>query len=74
MAELTSREREIALLAGGGMPNKEIARELCISGWTVKNHLTAAYRKLPPHRGKFKRMVLVAYARRQAQADPPDAD
>lgn len=43
---LTSREREIALLAAGGRPNKEIADELCISVRTVENCLLRSYQKL----------------------------
>ena len=45
-AELTPREREIALLAAGGESSREIAARLVISVRTVDNHLQNAYRKL----------------------------
>ena len=45
-AELTAREREIALLAAGGLSSREIADRLVVSVRTVDNHLQRAYRKL----------------------------
>jgi DNA-binding CsgD family transcriptional regulator len=45
-AELTPREREIALLASGGASSRQIAGSLVISVRTVDNHLQSAYRKL----------------------------
>jgi DNA-binding CsgD family transcriptional regulator len=45
-AELTRREREIALLAAGGLSSREIAERLVVSVRTVDNHLQRAYRKL----------------------------
>jgi DNA-binding CsgD family transcriptional regulator len=45
-AELTPREREIALLASAGATSREIADLLVISVRTVDNHLQNAYRKL----------------------------
>ena len=45
-AELTPREREIALLAAGGSSSREIAERLVLSVRTVDNHLQNAYRKL----------------------------
>jgi DNA-binding CsgD family transcriptional regulator len=45
-AELTPREREIALLAAGGASSREIADRLVLSVRTVDNHLQNAYRKL----------------------------
>jgi DNA-binding CsgD family transcriptional regulator len=44
--ELTSREREIALLASQGRSSRFIAEQLCISVRTVDNHLLHAYTKL----------------------------
>ncbi len=43
---LTSREREIAVLAANGMPSREIAERLVLSVRTVNNHLQAGYGKL----------------------------
>ncbi|HZO94907.1 MAG TPA: AAA family ATPase [Candidatus Baltobacteraceae bacterium] len=43
---LSSREREIALLAAEGRSNVEIARGLCISYKTVEKHLGSVYQKL----------------------------
>jgi DNA-binding CsgD family transcriptional regulator len=45
-AELTSREREIALLAARRIPSKEIAQRLEVSRRTVDNHLHRVYSKL----------------------------
>ena len=45
-ADLTPREREIALLAAAGSSSREIADRLVISIRTVDNHLQNAYRKL----------------------------
>jgi DNA-binding CsgD family transcriptional regulator len=45
-AELTPREREIALLAAAGSSSRQIAGRLVISVRTVDNHLQNAYRKL----------------------------
>ena len=45
-ADLTPREREIALLAAGGSSSREIAERLVVSVRTVDNHLQNAYRKL----------------------------
>ena len=36
---LTRRERQIAVLIGEGLSNKEIANDLCIGASTVKNHV-----------------------------------
>lgn len=43
---LTSAEQNIARLAAAGATYKEIARELCISPATVRNHLHNIYNKL----------------------------
>jgi DNA-binding NarL/FixJ family response regulator len=43
---ITSREREIAVLAADGMSSKEIGRRLVLSVRTVENHLQRVYRKL----------------------------
>ena len=43
---LTAREREVLLLVGDGMANKNIARRLGISEKTVKSHLTSVFSEL----------------------------
>jgi len=44
--ELTPREREVALMAAGGMRNKEIALALSITEATVKSHMNVVFQKL----------------------------
>jgi len=55
-ADLSSREREIAMLAVRGRSNAEIASLLSISVKTVEKHLASTYAKL----GVASRMQLVA--------------
>ncbi len=45
-SKLTDREKEVAVLAGCGLPNKEIGDILGISEFTVASHLRRIYRKL----------------------------
>ena len=46
---LSERELEILRLAQRGLPNPQIAQSLHISPGTVRNHLSAIYRKLGVH-------------------------
>lgn len=46
---LTEREVEVLRLAKRGLPNPQIAQALHISPGTVRNHLSAIYRKLEVH-------------------------
>jgi DNA-binding NarL/FixJ family response regulator len=46
LASLTAREREITQLIGTGLKNKDIADRLCISGITVRHHLTSIFSKV----------------------------
>ena len=46
---LSDRELEILRLAERGLPNPQIAQSLHISPGTVRNHLSAIYRKLGVH-------------------------
>jgi DNA-binding NarL/FixJ family response regulator len=46
MAELTDREREVALAVGRGLSNAEIASELYLSVPTVKAHVSRLFDKL----------------------------
>ena len=43
---LTDREQEVALLVGQGMTNQDVARQLHLSVYTVKDHLKCIFRKL----------------------------
>ncbi|MEU6766354.1 response regulator transcription factor [Streptomyces sp. NPDC046853] len=46
MAELTDREREVAVAVAGGRSNSEIAKDLFVSQSTVKVHLSRIMTKL----------------------------
>jgi DNA-binding NarL/FixJ family response regulator len=46
---LTERELDVLRLANRGLPNPQIAQALHISPGTVRNHLSAVYRKLGVH-------------------------
>ncbi len=46
LADLTAREREIALAVGNGKSNREIAQQFEITEPTVKTHLGNIFRKL----------------------------
>jgi DNA-binding CsgD family transcriptional regulator len=59
---LTGREREVLALVAEGRRNAEIARELCISGATVENHLHNIFSKL----GCSTRTEAAVYALRLA--------
>jgi len=48
-SSLTEREIEILRMAQRGLPNPQIAQALHISPGTVRNHLSAIYRKLGVH-------------------------
>jgi DNA-binding NarL/FixJ family response regulator len=66
-AELSSREREVLVLLGAGMANKQIARRLGISEKTVKSHLTNVYR----HIGVSDRTQAAMWAQSHGLADSP---
>lgn len=46
LATLTDRERQIMAIVSKGLSNKEIGRQLNISGGTIKVHLHNIYQKL----------------------------
>jgi DNA-binding NarL/FixJ family response regulator len=64
--ELTRREREVLRLLGRRLSNKEIARQLCLSTATVKNHVHAILTKLNVH-GRSEALA-------RLQADPMIVD
>jgi DNA-binding NarL/FixJ family response regulator len=49
IATLTRREREVVLLVGEGLKNRDIAERLHLSEATVRNHLTSILDKLDVH-------------------------
>jgi DNA-binding NarL/FixJ family response regulator len=67
IASLTKREREVIVLIGEGIKNKEIAGRLFISETTVRHHLTSIYDKLEV----ADRVELLIYAFRHGLANPP---
>jgi DNA-binding CsgD family transcriptional regulator len=46
---LSDRERQVALLVIEGRPVADIAAALCISPYTVRDHVKAIYRKTRSH-------------------------
>jgi DNA-binding NarL/FixJ family response regulator len=67
IARLTAREREVIVLIGEGLYNKQIAARLTISEATVSHHLTSIFAKL----GLANRFDLVIYAYRHGLAESP---
>jgi DNA-binding NarL/FixJ family response regulator len=60
LARLSSREKQVIILIGNGLKNKQIAAQLCISETTVRHHLTSIYSKLEVS----DRLELLVYAHR----------
>lgn len=55
---MTLREIQIAQLACGGLNSRELGEELCISPWSVKNHLKNIYKKTGTHnRSQLARFI-----------------
>jgi DNA-binding NarL/FixJ family response regulator len=67
IASLSEREKEVILLIGRGMKNKEIAKCLTISETTVRHHLSSIYEKLDV----ADRLELSIYAYRNGLAELP---
>jgi DNA-binding NarL/FixJ family response regulator len=61
---LIPRERAVALLIGGGLSNKDIARELDLSPGTVKIHVHSILQKL----GETSRNSLIIHHGTKARA------
>ncbi|MGN7186761.1 LuxR C-terminal-related transcriptional regulator [Microbacterium enclense] len=69
---LTAREREIAMMAGAGLTNREIAGRLFLSVRTVESHIYQARTKVgAPSRRELGRMVAAGTSRdeRWGEAD-----
>jgi DNA-binding CsgD family transcriptional regulator len=62
---LTRREFEIAMLVANGKCDKEIARALGISGYTVREHIRRTFAKL----GVSRRTAIVSYVLRSLKSD-----
>jgi len=67
IATLTEREREVIVLIGEGLTNKQIAQRLSLSTATVNHHLTAIYAKLDV----VSRLELVIYTYQHGLAKAP---
>ncbi|GAA3001736.1 hypothetical protein GCM10010519_37570 [Streptomyces lactacystinicus] len=61
-AILTPRQSEVARLIAEGLSNKQIARQLTISEWTVVNHIRETMRKL----GCSSRVAIAGWVHRTA--------
>jgi DNA-binding NarL/FixJ family response regulator len=64
-AVLSERERQVLVLVGRGLLNKQIARQLGISEKTVKAHLTSVFRSI----GVTDRTQAALWAERQGLLD-----
>ena len=61
LAELTPRERDVALLAAEGLSNREVGLRLYLSEGTVRNYLSTAFDKLGvSRRAELARLVAAA--------------
>ena len=67
IATLSARERELILLIGEGLKNKDIATRLFLSESTVRNHLSSIFEKLQVN----DRLELVIFAYRYGLASLP---
>lgn len=67
ITSLSTRERELILLIGEGLKNKDIAARLFLSESTVRNHLSSIFEKLKVS----DRLELVIFAYRYSLASLP---
>jgi DNA-binding NarL/FixJ family response regulator len=63
--ELSAQQRAVLVLVAQGCTNMEIARALCISDQTVKNHCTAIFKRLPLADGGNRRLQAALWYLRQ---------
>ncbi len=69
---LSEREREVALLVGRGLSNKEIAARIFVTPDTVKKHLSSAYSKLGVrNRTELALIAMENGALSESEASPP---
>ena len=61
LPNVSIRELEVLQLMAGGLRNKEIAAELCLSEVTIKTHVSRILRKL----GKTNRTAAILHAHRE---------
>jgi len=73
---LTTRERDIAQLVANGYANREIAGLLCLSIWTVQDHLKNLFDKMEVHSRSelITRMFFDQYLPRAMTSTPIGAD
>lgn len=68
IATLTQRERQVVVLIGEGLKNRQIAERLFLSETTVQHHLSSIFGKL----AVSDRLELVIYAYRQGLVKLPE--
>ena len=67
ISSLTSREREVVAMMASGLNRHDVAKKLCVSDGTLRNHLTAIFGKLELQ----NQMELIFYAQRNGLNGPP---
>lgn len=74
--QLPERQRQVLALLAAGKSDKAIAQELGIATQTVKNQLTAIYRRLPIERAGTRRTAAAVWFLRfvggERPPSPPD--
>ncbi|MEU4486011.1 response regulator transcription factor [Streptomyces purpurascens] len=73
LTSLSPREREILELVGGGASNSVMAKALCISSHTVKDHIRAIYTKLLVN-NRIQAARILWQARSQPAPKPSDPE
>ncbi|MFD5949177.1 response regulator [Streptomyces collinus] len=71
LASLSPREREILVLVGDGLTNREIGKKLYLSEKTVKNHISRLLAKLGVQR-RVQAAVLASQLERPEPSERPD--